>query len=151
MRMFLQVLSFNYNPKSHWVLKAPIHSLYIETLLAEFPDACIINTHRDPKEVVVSWTKFQMQMLSIYCESSFDGTKEFASMTRQMCELMIDRVMKFRKAMDPEQERKKFVDVYVSTLFSIFYFYIFFSPLAQSDTGPEQGPDRDRQADLQAL
>ena len=37
-----------------WVLKAPIHSLFIDALMATYPDAMLIQTHRDPLEVVGS-------------------------------------------------------------------------------------------------
>lgn len=36
------------NPGKRWVLKAPMHSLYLEALLETYPDARLIQTHRDP-------------------------------------------------------------------------------------------------------
>jgi hypothetical protein len=63
LRRYLQLLSYRYRPESHWVLKAPLHALYPRALLREFPDARIIHTHRDPRDIVASWTKFQFQMV----------------------------------------------------------------------------------------
>ena len=49
----LQQLQWN-SGGGHWVLKSPEHLLSLDLLLARYPDACIIQTHRDPLEVVPS-------------------------------------------------------------------------------------------------
>jgi len=38
----------------HWVLKSPGHLWALDALLAEYPDADIVQTHRDPLKVVAS-------------------------------------------------------------------------------------------------
>ncbi len=38
----------------HWVLKSPAHLWSMEALLEVFPDACIVQTHRDPRRVLPS-------------------------------------------------------------------------------------------------
>ena len=38
----------------HWVLKTPVHLLALDALLAELPDAAIVQTHRNPREVIPS-------------------------------------------------------------------------------------------------
>ena len=38
----------------YWVLKAPAHIFSLEALLAAFPDAAVIMTHRDPTQVIPS-------------------------------------------------------------------------------------------------
>lgn len=42
------------NPGRRWVLKAPGHLFALPSLLAEYPDARIIQTHRDPLRVMAS-------------------------------------------------------------------------------------------------
>ena len=42
------------SPGRRWVLKAPGHLFALEALLAEYPDAKIIQTHRDPLRVMAS-------------------------------------------------------------------------------------------------
>lgn len=37
-----------------WVLKYPAHLAHLQVLLASYPDACIVQTHRDPAEVLPS-------------------------------------------------------------------------------------------------
>lgn len=54
--------------------------------------------------------------LSIYCDSKYDGTKDFAAMTYQMCELMVNRVMAYRKKLDPAKERQQFFDLRMQDL-----------------------------------
>ncbi|MFC1748089.1 sulfotransferase [Pseudomonadota bacterium] len=37
-----------------WLLKAPMHMHYINELLTVFPDACIVQLHRDPIKIMAS-------------------------------------------------------------------------------------------------
>jgi hypothetical protein len=41
-----------------WVLKAPYHLAFLDTLFAVFPDARVVLTHRDPVETVPSMASF---------------------------------------------------------------------------------------------
>lgn len=41
-------------PAEHWVLKSPGHLWALDALLAIYPDACVVQTHRDPLKVVAS-------------------------------------------------------------------------------------------------
>jgi hypothetical protein len=43
-------------PARRWVLKSPGHLWALDALLAEYPDALIVQTHRDPLRVVASLT-----------------------------------------------------------------------------------------------
>jgi hypothetical protein len=49
----LQILQW-YKPRERWVLKCPQHLEQIGPLMATFPDATIVVTHRDPVSVVQS-------------------------------------------------------------------------------------------------
>lgn len=53
MRRQLQLLSLHVR-RDYWVLKAPAHLFGLDALLRVFPDACVIQTHRDPKKVIPS-------------------------------------------------------------------------------------------------
>jgi hypothetical protein len=50
----LQALQWQQS-QSHWALKSPLHLWSLGALLAVFPDACIIQTHRDPVKAFPSW------------------------------------------------------------------------------------------------
>lgn len=52
-RTQLQHLQWRHQ-KDHWVLKSPFHLYGIGALLEVFPDAVIVQTHRDPAEVLPS-------------------------------------------------------------------------------------------------
>jgi hypothetical protein len=52
-RRQLQLLQGD-DPAGHWVLKSPVHGWGLDALLRLFPDACVIQTHRDMNEVVPS-------------------------------------------------------------------------------------------------
>jgi len=52
-RKLLQLLQWR-SPTETWVLKAPTHLFGLDALLAEYPDAQIVFTHRDPLKVVAS-------------------------------------------------------------------------------------------------
>lgn len=64
-RQQLQLLSWRC-PGERWLLKAPAHLLHLAALLAVFPDACIVQTHRDPLTVVPS-----MCSLAAIAQSAF--------------------------------------------------------------------------------
>jgi hypothetical protein len=53
LKTVLQILSWR-QPRERWVLKSPQHLEQLGPLLATFPDATIVVTHRDPVSVVQS-------------------------------------------------------------------------------------------------
>lgn len=53
LKSVLQILQW-YRPRERWVLKSPQHLEQLGPLLATFPDATIVVTHRDPVAVVQS-------------------------------------------------------------------------------------------------
>ena len=52
-RLALQTLQSR-QPTERWILKTPNHLWHLDALLAAYPDARIIWTHRDPGPVVTS-------------------------------------------------------------------------------------------------
>lgn len=53
LKRLLQLLQWQ-RPGDRWVLKSPHHLEWLDTLLAEFPDARIVQTHRDPARTIPS-------------------------------------------------------------------------------------------------
>jgi hypothetical protein len=53
MKTVLQILQW-YRPRERWVLKSPQHLEQLGPLMATFPDATVVVTHRDPVAVVQS-------------------------------------------------------------------------------------------------
>jgi hypothetical protein len=52
-RRQLQFLQWQ-RPGGHWVLKSPVHLVALDALLNVLPDACVVQTHRDPVKAVPS-------------------------------------------------------------------------------------------------
>jgi hypothetical protein len=52
-RRFLQLLQWRHSAE-RWVLKSPAHLWALPALLAEYPNALLVQTHRDPLHVIAS-------------------------------------------------------------------------------------------------
>jgi hypothetical protein len=50
-------------PGARWLLKSPAHLWAIDVLLEQIPDACIVFTHRDPRECVASYCSMLESLL----------------------------------------------------------------------------------------
>lgn len=53
-------------PAQRWVVKTPGHLWSLEALLAEYPDALLVQTHRDPLKIVSSLASMLPTMRSAY-------------------------------------------------------------------------------------
>jgi hypothetical protein len=105
-KRFLQHLQLGF-PTRRWVLKSPDHIFALEGLLAVFPDAMIIQTHRDPLEVLRSSSQLTHVLQGLFGRvASLDqlGVRE----ARMLAE-GIERIMRFRAA-HPELATR-FIDV----------------------------------------
>jgi len=65
-RQQLQILSWHW--PGRWLLKAPCHLRDLEALSSVFPDACIVQTHRDPCSVVPSICSLTAMFRSIFTD-----------------------------------------------------------------------------------
>lgn len=62
-RQFLQQLAHQFPlPGRNWLLKAPGHLFSLDALLKTYPDAQLIQTHRDPTEVVPSIANLTLEL-----------------------------------------------------------------------------------------
>ena len=52
-----------------WVLKAPFHLGVVEVLLEAFPDAKVVQTHRDPFETIPSICSLQLFLWQLGCDA----------------------------------------------------------------------------------
>ncbi len=52
-KRILQQLQWK-GPRGRWLLKSPLHLLHLDKLFEAYPDACIIQTHREPSVVMPS-------------------------------------------------------------------------------------------------
>jgi hypothetical protein len=66
-RRFLQHLQYG-RPARRFVLKAPVHMLCLETLFATYPDALVVQTHREPLEILPSAASLTMVLRSVFSD-----------------------------------------------------------------------------------
>jgi Sulfotransferase family len=102
-REVLQLIGLD-NP-AQWVLKCPMHIYSIDLLLAEFPDACIVHTCREPSEAMPSVCSL-MHTVSAPFQKMPDKTL-FGRNVLEDYGWQMDRFMELRRNIDPA----RFLDV----------------------------------------
>jgi hypothetical protein len=112
-RRFLQYLQLGC-PSRQWVLKSPDHARSLEELFAVFPDALIIQTHRNPLEVLHSSCQLTEVLHRLYGRADRQG-EVLAHESKVLAEAA-SRAICFRDA-HPELE-DRFVDVKYTDLIS---------------------------------
>lgn len=63
-RLYLQHLQSRHR-KERWVLKTPAHLWCLPALLKEYPDALLVQTHRDPLKVIASVSSLQAKLRTL--------------------------------------------------------------------------------------
>ena len=71
-RKVLQVLQWR-NPRARWLLKAPEHQVHLKTLLNVYPDARIVQTHRDPIQCMASTTSLMGTLYHMRSDQPFNA------------------------------------------------------------------------------
>jgi hypothetical protein len=90
-----------------WVLKSPDHSHNLDALFTVFPDAVIIQTHRNPREVLESSLRLVEALHRLYAYS--DGKEERMRREVRVLAEAMERLLRFRDS-HPELE-SRFLDV----------------------------------------
>lgn len=109
-RMHRQVLqSLQYGTSGRrWILKAPVHILHLNELLAVYPDAALVQNHRDPCKVMASMFSLLSAQQHLYSDKKVHLSREAAIGLLDMYVQAFDRVIALRE--DPVMNRR-FVDV----------------------------------------
>ncbi len=109
-RAQLQLLTWR--SRGDWiVLKDPFHLSHLDALLAVFPDARILQTHRDPAKVIPSSVRICAAVRSAYSDAV--ALPEIAQLWIEAFSFMLDRAQATR-----ERAPDRFVDVYYDALMS---------------------------------
>lgn len=90
----LKLLEWARPAPGHWILKWPLHLIATETLLKTLPDVSIIQTHRDPCQVMASHCQVA-QILTV-----FFGDERWAAFPREMLSLVGEAL---RRSVDARQ------------------------------------------------
>ena len=115
-RTVLQALAWQ-RPARRWVLKTPHHLEYLDVLLAVFPEATVVQTHRDPAQCVVSFCSMVAHGRGVFSDRV--DPREVAAHWVRKIRRMVDRAAAVRAASAPE----RFVDV--------SYYELLEDPIAQ--------------------
>ena len=67
-KMFIQMLNSVDAPQSHWLLKAPTHTLYLNSLLRCYPNASLVMIHRRLDEVIPSAVSYTFATAGAYLD-----------------------------------------------------------------------------------
>ena len=78
-RLFLQHLQSRH-PTTQWVLKSPGHIWCLGALLDEYPDALLVQTHRDPLRIIASISSLIAHLRKLACDDPTipEAAEEFA-------------------------------------------------------------------------
>jgi hypothetical protein len=108
-RQFLQHLQYG-RPARRFVLKAPVHMLAIEALFSIYPDALVVQTHREPMEILPSAASLTMVLRNTF--SDFVDPAAIGDEMTQFWGDAMERFLDARKGLRAET----FVDVDYSDL-----------------------------------
>jgi len=99
-------------PAKRWVLKSPAHLYSLDALFSVFPDACLIQTHRDPKKVIPSICS--LSGMATKMSSDEVNLKYLGEKGLFLCKTAVDRGMKVRNSDNAAQ----FYDVHYQDIIS---------------------------------
>lgn len=91
-RIFLQHLQSGVS--GQWLLKSPAHLWQLDTLIAEYPDALIVQTHRDPLNVISSVSALTCHLRKLASDES--TVAECAVQSREEIVAGLERGMRIR-------------------------------------------------------
>lgn len=94
-KLFLQHLQSN-GAEKRWILKSPDHLYGLEELFSVFPDAVVVQTHRDPLDVLRSQLQLIGVLQGLFARPG-DAQQLRVRETRVLAEAM-ERSMRFRDA-----------------------------------------------------
>lgn len=94
-------------PGRRWVLKAPMHSLHIPALLETYPDAVLLQTHREPVKVVGSFCSLCATLRRGWSDA--EASRERALADADYAAELVMRAVRFRR--DHPEFEGRFHDV----------------------------------------
>jgi hypothetical protein len=96
----IQLIGSN-EPEKRWLLKYPVHMRHLDALLEVYPDACIVQTHRDPARVLPSYCSLMASFRAIY-EDDCDP-KDMAERQIELWAAGAEKALAVRESHDPAQ------------------------------------------------
>jgi hypothetical protein len=109
-KRFLQQLQWR-TPGQRWVLKSPSHLLALDALFQTYPDAVIVQTHRDPLTVLASVTSLTVTLQGTFCDRL-----DPVAIGREMSELWADAFEQAVQVRERIATPERFLDVHYHEL-----------------------------------
>jgi hypothetical protein len=103
-RRFLQHLQHRH-PGERWVLKTPAHMAWLDALFAVYPDACLVQCHRDPARIIPSLANNLLEYRKLYSTLRPAGTYG-------MLELQAKSLAKVDAFRARPEYRERFIDAH---------------------------------------
>lgn len=100
-------------PGAFWVLKTPHHMEYLRELVAVFPDAVIVQTHRDPQSTMPSFCSMVAHGRRVFSDAV--DPREVGRHWLRKVQRMLERAQAVRDGA-PRDARFRFVDVRYASL-----------------------------------
>mgnify|MGYP000535880710 CR=1 FL=1 len=112
----LQLLQYRYK-KERWLLKAPSHLRALKSLVQVYPDAYIIQTHRDPTEIIASLASLLMAFWSTFHDKV--NPEKVGPIALELVGFWLDRGMEDREVIESDPNSQvHFIDVNYKDLVS---------------------------------
>lgn len=104
LRLLLKILMWQ-RPAKNWVLKTPHHMEFLDTILKVFPEAVIVQTHRDPQKTTGSFCSMVSHGRGVFSDN-VDPVEVAQHWVRK-----VDRLMRRSIAVREEFGDARFIDV----------------------------------------
>ena len=108
-RRQLQLLQWGH-PARHWVLKSPGHLLALDAIVELFPDAAVVQTHREPRQVMGSLCSMLAAVRATSCDPV--DPRRAGEDALGWWGALLDRALAARAALGPD----RFADVQYADL-----------------------------------
>jgi hypothetical protein len=121
---FLRVMNSVDKPSSHWLLKAPFHTLCLDTLLRQYPHAALIMTHRSLDEVLPSFCRLRSTFDFSFDENNSTGQQILKARALQYIDKLMGSILEFRVGQSDKHDQVR------TNIFDVFYDDLMKEPVA---------------------
>jgi len=109
LKTVLKILQW-YQPNKNWVLKTPHHMEYIDQILNVFPEATIVQTHRDPQKTTGSFCSMVAHGRGVFSDE-VDAKEVAQHWTDKVERMMRLSIASREKELREKGNKNRFVDV----------------------------------------
>lgn len=97
-RRAIQMLHWQRPAQGHWVLKSPLHAWALPSLMKMVPEAFVVQTHRNLRDVIPSFCSLGSVLATIYTDAI--EPKKVGPIAMDLARIAVDRVMEYHKTID---------------------------------------------------